>query len=74
MTTTVRKSDFLSSILIFAKEKVPHFIQAKRQMRAGLKQYPYIFQKYFLNWKNVPRDPGSRLFRTVMTTKEILYF
>ena len=37
---TVRKNDFFSSILIFAKEKFPQFIQVKRQMRAGLKEYP----------------------------------
>ena len=44
----MRKSDF-SSILIFTKEKFPQSIQAKRQMQAFLKEYPYIFQKYFLN-------------------------
>ena len=37
---TVRKSDFFSSILIFPKEKFPHFIQVKRQTQAGLKEYP----------------------------------
>ena len=38
---TVQKSDLFSSILIFAKEKFPQFIQVKRTMRAALKEYPY---------------------------------
>ena len=41
-----------------------HFIQAKRQMRAGLKEYPYIFQKCFLNSQS-EITIGSRLFGTV---------
>ena len=32
----MRKSGVFSSILIFATEKVPQFVQAKKQMRAGL--------------------------------------
>ena len=34
------KKWFFSSILIFAKEKFPQFIHVKRQMQAGLKEYP----------------------------------
>ena len=38
MLHTVRKSDFVSSILFFEKEKVPQFIQVKK-MRAVLEEY-----------------------------------
>ena len=55
---TVQKVIF-SSIIIFEKEKLPQFIEVKRQMRAGLREYPYIFQKYFLNSQLEKTDPGS---------------
>ena len=54
---TVRKSDFFPRSCFLQKEKVH---QAKRQMRATLKEYPYIFQKYFLNsqLEKQIQDPG----------------
>ena len=38
LISTVRKSDFFL-IRIFAKEKVPQYISAKRQIQTGLKEY-----------------------------------